>query len=206
MSEVDDINEVTADDSAPIAAPVQSALDRKINEHFAGWSSAQTWSRRSRATPLSLLRAGVPARPICRLRRRSHHRRWHRYRSADPGRSLRPPQPVRVGEIHDPRARTLQDHRQDHRHPQRQRRRVRSVVRQPGLRNKSSSNPPRSRPTRSCSSAASGASATSNTATATTRAPSHGFSARSSRSSCPTLTSMAMWQRVVSSPSTSGST
>ncbi|MBX7135692.1 MAG: BREX system Lon protease-like protein BrxL, partial [Fimbriimonadaceae bacterium] len=36
MSEVDDINEVTADDSAPIAAPVQSALDRKINEHFAG--------------------------------------------------------------------------------------------------------------------------------------------------------------------------
>ena len=36
MSEVDDINEDTADDSAPIAAPVQSALDRKINEHFAG--------------------------------------------------------------------------------------------------------------------------------------------------------------------------
>ncbi|MCX8559243.1 BREX system Lon protease-like protein BrxL [Mycolicibacterium mucogenicum] len=36
MSEVDDINEVTADDSVPIAAPVQSALDRKINEHFAG--------------------------------------------------------------------------------------------------------------------------------------------------------------------------
>lgn len=36
MSEVDDINEVTADDAAPIAVPVQSALDRKINEHFAG--------------------------------------------------------------------------------------------------------------------------------------------------------------------------
>jgi len=36
MSEVDDISEVTADDSALIAAPVQSALDRKINEHFAG--------------------------------------------------------------------------------------------------------------------------------------------------------------------------
>ena len=36
MSEVDDINEVTTDDSAPIASPVQSALDRKINEHFAG--------------------------------------------------------------------------------------------------------------------------------------------------------------------------
>ncbi len=36
MSEVDDINEETADDSVPIATPVQSALDRKINEHFAG--------------------------------------------------------------------------------------------------------------------------------------------------------------------------
>ncbi|HRD10457.1 MAG TPA: BREX system Lon protease-like protein BrxL [Mycobacterium sp.] len=36
MSEVDDIKEVTADDPAAIASPVQSALDRKINEHFAG--------------------------------------------------------------------------------------------------------------------------------------------------------------------------
>ena len=36
MSEVDDVNEVTADDAAPTGAPVQSALDRKINEHFAG--------------------------------------------------------------------------------------------------------------------------------------------------------------------------
>jgi ATP-dependent Lon protease len=36
MSEVDDISEVTAQDPAPAAAPVQTALDRKINEHFAG--------------------------------------------------------------------------------------------------------------------------------------------------------------------------
>lgn len=36
MSEVDDISEVTAEGAAAIAAPVQTALDRKINEHFAG--------------------------------------------------------------------------------------------------------------------------------------------------------------------------
>lgn len=36
MSEVDDINQETAEDPAPIAAPVQSSLDNKINEHFAG--------------------------------------------------------------------------------------------------------------------------------------------------------------------------
>jgi ATP-dependent Lon protease len=36
MSEVDDISEVTAEDPPPVAAPVQTPLDRKINEHFAG--------------------------------------------------------------------------------------------------------------------------------------------------------------------------
>ena len=62
----DDFPEEVVVEEATDQTPEQTALDRKINQYFGvvSWS-ARTWSRSLKA----LIRLGVPARPIRRLRR-----------------------------------------------------------------------------------------------------------------------------------------